>query len=428
MKKRVVIFSCGIAFLLMNVIGCSYHYKSNNVQNEQELTETESTRWLDYEDYKNRLLEGRVPISDYQNDYKADIEKVCNKDYGNLSFTSTEFDEFPVTEEICLLRQEEIVLSAQEGLDMMEQWLEEIGKRDLVDMEKEVRVISDPDEVAWDETKDYPYFYPALSEHMDITNAKMTLLARKDCFQLLFYEQSDGKITEYLGKDQYAVTELDEDIQDIEVSGTLEELGTKSYPLLSGEMTIQDGADLLIDYFENGTITALAEGVTLGITGVDVFRLKDVYGYCYDLEKIYKGIPVSYVEKTGFQLVGCPYLPDDVGKIACVVDDTGVSAFRGFSESAPMTELYSDTNFLSVEDAAQLLSEKLAPGLRMEVEEVALEYSPYHAEILYAETLLIPSWRFEGINNTKGEKLVAYVDVLTGDLYYYTIPERHQVE
>lgn len=110
------------------------------------------------------------------------------------------------------------------------------------------------------------------------------------------------------------------------------------------------------------------------------------------------------------------------------MDDTGVSAFRGFSESAPMTELYSDTNFLSVEDAAQLLSEKLAPGLRMEVEEVALEYSPYHAEILYAETLLIPSWRFEGINNTKGEKLVAYVDVLTGDLYYYTIPERHQVE
>lgn len=110
------------------------------------------------------------------------------------------------------------------------------------------------------------------------------------------------------------------------------------------------------------------------------------------------------------------------------MDDTGVSAFRGFSESAPMIELYSDTNFLSVEDAAQLLSEKLAPGLRMEVEEVALEYSPYHAEILYAETLLIPSWRFEGINNTKGEKLVAYVDVLTGDLYYYTIPERHQVE
>ena len=83
---------------------------------------------------------------------------------------------------------------------------------------------------------------------------------------------------------------------------------------------------------------------------------------------------------------------------------------------------------MGVEDAAQLLSEKLASGLRMDVEKLSMVYAPYDAETDNSDRMLLPSWKFEGTNHTKGEKLVAYVDVLTGDLYYYTIPERHQVE
>lgn len=64
----------------------------------------------------------------------------------------------------------------------------------------------------------------------------------------------------------------------------------------------------------------------------------------------------------------------------------------------------------------------------MDVEEVALVYAPYDAEIMNSEIMLLPAWKFEGKNNTKGEKLVAYVDALTGDLYYYVILDRHQVE
>ena len=110
------------------------------------------------------------------------------------------------------------------------------------------------------------------------------------------------------------------------------------------------------------------------------------------------------------------------------MDDTGVSAYQGTTECSPLTEIFTDNCILGVKDAASLLSEKLAVGLRMDVEEVALVYAPYDAEIMNSEIMLLPAWKFEGKNNTKGEKLVAYVDVLTGDLYYYTIPERHQVE
>ena len=428
MKKRVVIFSCGIAFLLMNVIGCSYHYKSNNVQNEQELTETESTRWLDYEDYKSRLLENRVPIPDCQTNYESETEYLRDAEYKNLSFVSTDFISFPDCGEVSLLRQEEIVMTPQESWNMIEQWLNEIGKRDLVDMEKEVRVITS--EVEWDESQEYPYYYPALADHMDLKNARGAFICTKDCHFMVCYDQADGKMTEYLGKDDLALRELDEYYtEDIVLEGTLPEISDQSYPLISGKLTIGEGAELLTNYFERGTVTKPADGVTVGVDEVSVFRLDDkAYGYCYDIHRIYKGIPVSRVEKSGFQLVGCPYLPSEDEKKVYIVDDTGVSAYQGTTECSPLTEIFTDNCILGVKEAASLLSEKLAVGLRMDVEEVALVYAPYDAEIMNSEIMLLPAWKFEGKNNTKGEKLVAYVDVLTGDLYYYTIPERHQVE
>ena len=246
---------------------------------------------------------------------------------------------------------------------------------------------------------------------------------------MVYYDMADGKMTEYLGKDELAIYEVEKVYTgDIEASGTLEEIGAQSYPLISGELTIQEGADLLTDYFDHGTVTTPADGVTLGVEKVNVFHLGDVYGYEYLTHRIYKGIPVSCQVYGGFQLVGCPYLPAEDSKYVYIVDDTGVSAYRGNSECMPLTELYTDSRIMGVEDAAQLLSEKLASGLRMDVEKLSMVYAPYDAETDNSDRMLLPSWKFEGTNHTKGEKLVAYVDVLTGDLYYYTIPERHQVK
>ena len=390
--------------------------------------ETPDGRWLDYEKYKDRLLENRISIPEYRNHYGTEAEQVRNTEYKNLSFSSAKFVDFPECEEVSLLRQEEIVMTPQESWDMIEQWLEDVGKRDLVDMEKEVRIATP--ELEWDDTKEFPYFYPALAEHMDLKNAAGAFFSTEDCKYRVCFSMSMGKIKNYLGKNQeLADKDLNgEYTSDVVESGTLEELGDQSYPLISGELTIQEGADLLLDYFEHGTVTEPADGVSLEVAKVNVFRLKDVYGYEYVVHRVYKGVPAPRVGKTGFQLVGCPYLPIESDKYVYIVDDTGVSAYQGTSECTPYTELYTDCNILGVEDAARLLSEKLAVGLRMEVDEVSLVYAGYAAEIENTETMLLPCWRFVGMNHTKGEKLVAYVDVLTGDIYYYTIPPGDIIE
>ena len=131
--------------------------------------ETPDGRWLDYEKYQDRLLENRISIPEYRNHYGTEAEQVRNTGYKNLSFVSTDFISFPDCGEVSLLRQEEIVMTPQESWNMIEQWLNEIGKRDLVDMEKEVRVITS--EVEWDESQEYPYYYPALADHMDLKNS-----------------------------------------------------------------------------------------------------------------------------------------------------------------------------------------------------------------------------------------------------------------
>ncbi len=414
------------AFIISGIVVlCCVSACGSFTDNEEK--EISSNKWLDEKDYKNRLLENRVPISEYREDYKLETERIRNADYENLSFSSAEFADFPDGEEVSLLKEEELVVAPQESWDLIGQWLEETGKSDQVDMEKEVRIHTS--EAGWQEDREYPYNYPALAEHMDLKDGRGAFISTRDCHYMVYYDMADGKMTEYLGKDELAIYEVEKVYTgDIEASGTLEEIGAQSYPLISGELTIQEGADLLTDYFDHGTVTTPADGVTLGVEKVNVFHLGDVYGYEYLTHRIYKGIPVSCQVYGGFQLVGCPYLPAEDSKYVYIVDDTGVSAYRGNSECMPLTELYTDSRIMGVEDAAQLLSEKLASGLRMDVEKLSMVYAPYDAETDNSDRMLLPSWKFEGTNHTKGEKLVAYVDVLTGDLYYYTIPERHQVK
>ena len=155
---------------------------------------------------------------------------------------------------------------------MIEQWLEDVGKRDLVDMEKEVRIATP--ELECDDTKEFPYFYPALAEHMDLKNAAGAFLSTEDCKYRVCFSMSMGKIKNYLGKNQeLADKDLNgEYTSDVVESGTLEELGDQSYPLISGELTIQEGADLLLDYFQHGTVMELPDGVPAGRLSVSADR------------------------------------------------------------------------------------------------------------------------------------------------------------
>lgn len=422
-RKKISIILVLTVFI-MGMLGCG---KSTVLSEEESTDQAEEENagqtvkeelWVDVSDYQKKLLDGRKTVAACHADYKQETEQVRNSEYGNLRFSSCEFADFPECEDISLLRQRFYKLSPKESWEIIEQTLEDLGKRDQIDMEKEVRVVTD--EVEWDMSQEYPYFYPALAEHMDLEDATLTFLITEQCYVRGIAALNDGKIKDYLGIEGLVGEGTSGTYSDdVVLTGSVLELRAVSYPLISDEISVKDGAELVKDYFEAGTPIAPPEGISVDVPEVSVFRLGDVYGYDYMVRRVYRGIPFAYTDYSKNFQVQSIYLPIEDIKHAYVVDDTGVSAYVGYNECEPIEVLYSDTEMIGIQEAAKLVSEKLASHLSVEVQNVSLEYAPYYLDGNIA-IVIFPCWKFDGINTIKNEKIRIFMDVLTGDIYYYT--------
>lgn len=397
---------------------------------EQETADTSVSRQEDIAgnfsaaDYQEKMVEGRTPISECREKYESETEEVKRTEYQNLNFENCEFAVFPAAEQIEVLVEEEHGISAQESWDTLENWLKSIGKQDEVDMETEARIVTQQFE--WDENKEFPYYYPSLYEHLsELDSGAGAFIDTYTCELQLsadgMYSMSDGKITEYLkslGYESKASWDWGSDDWEVVETGTLDELGDKKYPLLKGELSIQEGADLTIQYFEAGTPFPFEEGVTIDIPEAAVYRMGDIYVYGYEVRRIYKGLPFVYGYGGG-HYIDTTYLMIKGGKRAYVIDDSGVTSFVGRNESGILHTLMSENEMIGLKDTVEYLSENLASHLKVQVN---------HAELAYVgvrfldidEEITFPVWYFEGINLRKQENIWIYVDVFTGKIYYHT--------
>ena len=423
-KKIVIFITCVLWAICMILGGCGSHDKENSSDQEQTWLQRNGQKiaLYDIEKYKKGLIDERKSIEEVSQSYLEEVESVKNAEYKNFSFDACEFTEFPKFESLHVMMETDHGITTEESWNTIEEWLESIGKRDLVDMEKEVRIVAS--EIPWDESKEFPYSYPALYEHMDLSDGAGAFVTTKECHMQISYDgvysMSDGKMNAYLKDDALAHGgALGDYSWNIVEEGNVSELFEKSYPLIFGELTIGEGAELVKQYFEAGTPFALEEGVELSVPEVSVFTLGDVYGYDYKVQRVYKGVPIAF---TGYYT----YFPGRTGipggdiKHAYVVDDEGVSAYAGNNASAVLTELYSDVEMIGFEQAVTLLSEKMAGRISSEIDKAGLVY----AKVSFDEGLshvLFPCWGFSGKNLTKNEAIDVYVDVFTGDIYYRTL-------
>ena len=403
--KKTISAVAGIAFLAcVCMAGCNSSPKVSDNENEDSSSDVvinNGQEWeaYDIEHYKEGLCGGRISIEECAEQYSQDIE------------------------ELYVMSEEDHGITTQESWDYLEEWLDSIGKRDLVDMEKEVRIVTP--EVEWDETQEFPYSYPALCEHMDLSSGGGAFITTTDCHMQISYDgaysMSDGKMNQYLQDTRLASKgALGAYSDNVVAEGAVSQLADESWPLISGELTVGEGAELVKSYFEAGTPFPLQEGVALEVPEVRVFTLGDVYGYDYFIQRIYKGIPIAYRDYGTFSEPTYGIPNEDV-KNAYVVDTEGVSAYCGKNASAVLTELYSDHLMLGLSRAVQMMSENIAPQVNIDVKEAGLEYVPVTFSSESGSITLFPCWRFSGTNLVKGEEMVIYADVLTGELYYYTM-------
>ena len=430
-RKKIYFLITGVIFgLSICLVGCNAASPSSNTDNKDSspdliIRNGQEAEPYDIESYKERLCDGRISIEECAEQYSQDIELVKSADYGNFSFTSCQFEEMPEFEELYVMSEEDHGITTQESWDYLEQWLESIGKRDLVDMEKEVRIVT-PD-VEWDDTQEFPYSYPALCEHMDLSSGGGAFVTTKDCHMQISYDgaysMSDGKMNQYLQDESSDASHgaLGAYSEDIIEEGPVSELSDKSWPLISGELTVGEGAELVKSYFEAGTPFPIQDGVSLEVPEAYIFTLGDVYGYGYWIQRIYKGMPIAYGYYRSYtpQTYG---VPDEDKKEAYVVDREGVSAYCGKNASAVLTEIYADREMLGLSQAVQMMSREMASQVTVQVDKAELVYAPVSFDSFNGNdsNTLFPCWAFYGTNLAKGEKITIYMDVLTGDIYYYT--------
>jgi hypothetical protein len=412
----VSLSGCGIS-------GAGSSDKTSAALNETDVSSDEQGYTLDMDAYKKRLYENRVLISDYA-DYQDETEQLKQQEYQKISFENCQFQDFPEFSELMVLQEKDHGITVQESWDTIAKWLNDIGKSDEVDMKAETLVVSE--ELGLDENGDYYNFYEHMSE---LSSGAGAFLTNEKCHIQIsgdgIYSMSDGKMTAYLGISDRTVHEaLGWYAEDVVEEGSVSELGDRTYTLLSGDLSVRDGAELVKEYFEAGTPFAPADGVTVDVPYVKIFKLNDRYGYNYTVSRSYCGVPIAYTVDQASRVYQTyeNYLPNEDNKDAYVVDDTGVSGFCGYNESALLDELYSDTEMLSLSDAAGLLSENLAAGLNVEISQAGLVYAPLQFNDT-DEQYLFPCWQFIGTNLTKDENICIYVDVFTGDIYYYTFLE-----
>ena len=414
---------CIAAFFTMSACADS---KMADTQQKNTADKSDTQQGIDIAAYEKKLADNRENYKLGCEQYSTDTDTVKNTDYRNLSFTNCTFKDMPETDELYVMEGGVHGITTQESWDTIKDWLESIGKLDTTDMDSEVRIINS--DLGMDDTKETPYSYPALKDHMDLASGAGALVNTNECHIQIadngIYSMSDGKIGAYLNTDAHASSDaLGTYTDDVVKSGTIDELGKESYQLINGELTIEQGAELTGEYFEKGTPFVPTDGITLSVPEVRVFRLGQVYGYDYMVQRQYHGVPIAYHDYGNYQIYGNEYNFEEDIKHAYVVDSDGVSAYAGVNDSEPLENLYSSDEILGIKDAADILSGKMAKFLNVDVQSVCLTYVPLNLGDGSECKIYLPAWQFDGINRTKDENIRMYLDAFTGEVYYYTYGE-----
>ena len=394
-----------------------------------EISDTEEKRTdnVDFsvEEYQKSITDGRVSLKDYADQYEQETQDIQNTTYPNVSFSDCFFEPFPdKASALKVFYTTYEKLSAQECWDAIDNWLVSIGKRSEVDMDTDVRTNR-----AVDESKEYPECYALMKDYLQDPDFEgHAFLTGKDYDVTAsshggIYTMSDGKIESYFQKDDEENGIPSSNNPEVFQVGKVSELKDMSYPLISGERTIGESAEQVRTYFESGTLFLLEKGMTIDVPEVGVFPLdENACGYEFSVRFWYENMPFLYEhrqEANAYANVYDGYSIMYPLNDAYVVDDEGVTEFfLGESTSDQIHVLYQDSEMVGIKQAVDIMSQKLASFLKLEVHEVGIGYAKYISDLEEKTDIYYPFWKFCGVNKVKNQALFVYVDMISGAVYY----------
>lgn len=434
--KKITTF-CFLAFIVIlvgGVYGCADQNK--NIESDSSSADEDDNVAYNVNGYEERLRQKRVPVEGYAEQYPDEIKVVAGADYQNLHFDGALFEDFPETDRLELMTSGQEEISVEDMLEIMEDWLEKTGKADTVDLKSELLFdnLNHP-YIELDEDKalvdiGYEAYWPLFYDYIsDLKYGTGAMLIREDCFATVTQNgidyMSDGKLSAYLNEKGIPVSARDilsvDSLGTEVVNGKIEDLAEKSYPLLDGELSVGEGADIVERFFAEDTGRIPREGMHVEAEDVTVYQLEDICCYKYAMRRYYYGIPIVRVESGNYNFYGNYNVDGGAGE-AYLADQESVTAYQQINDGEELIPLLSEDSLIGVADAAEILTESLASQIDVSVNMVELAYVAFcfeSSENPY-EKIYFPCWRFSGTNRVKNENIELFVDVLTGDVYYYT--------
>lgn len=425
--RRVLIVIIAMMLFTTVLVSCS-----SSINEEIAGTERQNTANLGNTDISdNSQVESvsvlanypRIGLQDYRALYTDEGKTVSQKDYGKIHFSECRFAAFPDTSEVGIYNVMCPDITAEASLATIEAWLasEHIEN---IDLKTELRDVSN--QYPSNESADYPYDYPAVFDYYpEFESGNGFFINTPTCHLQMgyynIYSMSNGVITQYVNPgNKSGLDAMGFYSENIVEGGLVSDLKDKSYQLLSGEVKIGDAADTVKKYFEKGTPLTGPEGMTIDVPYVSVFSIGDIYGYNFNVRKVYKGVPFLY-GNNGTQRGPSEYYVQFDIKNAYTIDGN-VDAYAGFSqgfEFVPLTD--SQTQIISLLTATDILDSFLAKEMKIDVSEVEYLYCTIVDKETNKETVY-PCWVYTGYNHSDSRNIRCMVDSINGEVFYYTYP------
>lgn len=424
MKKTT---RCLIAVLcLVSLTGCYSELEKDITGSES--SDTGNVRSSETEEelppFTMEFAANRICLADYQEQYEEEIREIMETEYRNLNFQDCAVLPLGEVERVGVYRLCSGEMGAEESIADIKNWLSEIGCEDI-DLERELRDASGQYEGS---DGQYPYDYPAVYDYYpEFDSGHGFFINTNECYIQMgaegIYSMSDGSITAYLKLNSLAAMDaLGVNQQEVIERGSVTEKGDEVWELADGEMSVADGAAVVKSYFEAGTPRQNPAGISVDVPEVRVFALGDKYGYEFLVRRVYNGIPFAYTGGGARTYYSSDYTIDEDMKTASIIYHDTVAAFTGYVEAQQLEALLEEqSDILSLTEAASLLDNFLAAKVRLEVRTTGLVYCTLVDED--GNKTVYPCWQFEGINTTNNQSLRTYVNVLSGEIYYYSYVE-----
>lgn len=423
MKRIRLCLVLGICIFLL--AGCHSRIENDITGSAAPSAISSETKGDELAEFMIDFIPNRISLAEYQDQYESEIMEIKENSYDNISFQDCEMMPLGDIEEVGIYRLYSVDMGVDESIETIENWLKDIGCEDI-DLEKELRDASGQYER--NEDMEYPYDYPAVYDHYpEFESGRGFFANTNQCYIQMgndgIYSMSDGSITAFLGLDTLAAMDaLGINEENIVERGNTSEKSDEIWELADGEMSVEDGAKIVKDYFEAGTPRQNPSGISVDVPEVEIFALDDKYGYAFTVRRIYHGVPFAYAATGIRTYYSSDYEIIEDMKRAYVINHDTVSAFTGYVDAEQLEGVIEEqTEIMSFKEAVSRLNEFWAGNVKLEVYKAGLVYCTYADE--EGGQIVYPCWQFEGMNATNGQMMRAYVNVLSGDIYYYSYEE-----